>query len=156
MVKETVVVTYVGKFGPRVGDTWYNIDQKSGVKPEQFEKGKTYDVLVSVSKTGKKYIQQIVGDGITEVVVPHTTPVNVEALKDKPGDDKILQTLKKEKKETDWDGIARGKVACAAFGDALKSSGLAMYSTSKEEYLKLVEEMAKRQIEFTWKHQKGE
>ena len=57
MEKETITVTFVAKYGPKIGEVWYNIDQKSGLKPEQFKKGETYTVLTETSKTGKKYIK---------------------------------------------------------------------------------------------------
>lgn len=158
MTKETITVSFVGKYGPSVNGEWFNIDQKSGLKASQFEKDKTYTVLVSVSKTGKKYIHQIVG----EDAVPSTR-------EDKPGDDKILQrpeafttstvggsaTYYTPPAKRDFEAEARGKVACATYAAALQSPGLAMYATSKDEYLKLVAEAAQAGIDFTWKNQKG-
>jgi hypothetical protein len=140
--KETITISYVGKFGPNVNGEWFNVDQKSGLKVEQFEKGKTYTVLINESKTGKKYITQIIAD-------------------EKPGDDKILEVIKneepkKEYKSRDFDAEARGKVACAAHCAALQSPGLAMYATNKDEYIKLVKEAAKVVVEETFKQQRGE
>lgn len=173
MTKETITVQFPGKFGPNVNGVFYSIDQKSGIKPEAFEKGKTYSVLVRSSESGKKYITQIVGEdtgvsfaksepaplkgpAVTLNVADQPGTTSVLPIV-KPGDDKILHKMKEEtkKKETDWDGIARGKVACALFGDALKSPGLAMYATSREEYLKIVTEVTEAGIAFVWKHQKG-
>lgn len=149
MTKETITVKLVheGKWGKSllVGDSWYNFDKKGGLTGNEFEKDKTYTVLVNESKTGKKYIAQIVQDAPVDPVVP---PV-------KAGDDKILEAIKKENKGRDFDAEARGKVACATFCAALTSPGLAMYATSKDEYLKLVKEAAEKAIEFTWEHQRG-
>lgn len=158
MTKETITISYVGKFGPSVDGVWYNVDQKSGLKPGQFEKGKTYTVLVSVSKTGKKYIQQIIGE---------SNEAAPEVREEKSGDDKILQApittassggsslTYSTYGKRDFEAEARGKVACAAYTAALQSPGLAMYATSKEEYLKIVAEAALAAIEFTWTNQKA-
>lgn len=155
VTKETITVTYVGKFGPRVGEIWYPLSSKSGLKPENFEKGKTYNVLIYTSGTGKKYINQIVGEDVKE------------EPKVKAGDDKLLEKTKIEKdiaggtavnirnQGRDFDAEARGKVACAAYRAALTSPGLAMYATSKEEYFKLVQEAAEKATDFTWEHQRG-
>lgn len=153
MNKETITVKYVndGKWGKSVlaGETWYNIDKKSGLTGDEFEKGSTYTILVNESKTGKKYISQIVGTGEVTSEVKETPKV-------KAGDDKILEAPKKEsKKDVDWDAVNRGKVACVQFEAALQSPGLAMYATSKEDYLKLVKEAAELGIKFTWDNQRG-
>lgn len=163
MNKATIVVDAVSKFGVRVGQEWYNIDGKSGLKVEQFEKGKTYTVLFNQSASGKKYMKQIVGEADKIISGP---PIVVDgpstAVVVKPGDDKLLDVLRQPnthisgKKETDWDGIARGKVACAAYCAALASPGLAMYATNRQEYFDLVSNAAEEVIRNTWKHQKGE
>lgn len=159
IAKETVTIKNTSKYGfYTTEDVGYYLGQKSGLKVENFEKGKTYQVLVFTSGTGKKYVNQIVGEslsgkaasfpGIDRVI----SPIEKE---EKPGDDKILEVIKKEKKETDWDGIARGKVACAAYVAALQSPVLQLFvsSNDKADYKKLVEEFAELIIEKTWKHQ---
>lgn len=151
MKKETITVKLVhtGKWGKSllVGESWYNFDKKGGLTGDEFEKNKTYTVLVNESKTGKKYISQIVADEVKEE--PKGEPeVDVEAAK-------RVHAKKEDKKEVDWDAVNRGKVACVQFEAALQSPGLAMYATSKEEYLKLVKEAAELGIKFTWEHQRG-
>lgn len=170
MNKETITVKYVndGKWGKSVlaGETWYNIDKKSGLTGDEFEKGSTYTILVNESKTGKKYISQIIAGGRVEAC-PDGSEVIVPVPKVKAGDDKILKDPNinpsngtpygplHPKKEVDWDAVNRGKVACVQFEAALQSPGLAMYATSKEDYLKLVKEAAELGIKFTWDNQRG-
>jgi hypothetical protein len=54
----------------------------------------------------------------------------------------------------DIDPIAYGKVACVAFGDALKSPGLAGLTHSYEDFLKLVYKAADEMVEYTFRKQK--
>lgn len=145
MQKETITISFPGKYGPNINGTFYNVDQKSGIDPQSFEKGKTYDVLVQVSKTGKKYIKQIVGANSTP------TPVQAPIVQDvKPGDDKVLEVIKKEsKKEVDWDKKTAQIQAQGCVQAAVQSPGLQMLLTSTyEEYWKNVERLAKDMMKF--------
>jgi hypothetical protein len=76
---------------------------------------------------------------------------------DKPGDDKVLvQPIAPVRTgQRDFTAEARGKVACACFNAALMSPGLAMYATSKDEYLRIVTEAADKAVQYTWKNQQG-
>jgi hypothetical protein len=57
---ESVTVLQVGKFGIRVDEkNWYGVNDP--VTPQQFEAGEGYRVAVVTSKTGKKYISEILG-----------------------------------------------------------------------------------------------
>jgi len=153
--KETITVKFPGKFGPNVDGVFYSIDQKSGLTPEQFEKGKTYEVLTYASKSGKKYISQIVGE-----------PAAPVAAVEKAGDDKIIQkpvvttseavTVAKEWKGRDFDAEARGKIACALRAALYASPALTMFSTTFEEWQKKVDEEVKRGSLEVLKAQKGE
>lgn len=159
MTKETIVVEFPAKYGPRVNGEFYNIDQKSGLKPEQFEKGKTYTVLINISKTGRKYITQIVAEevkltpsaGNTGLVIPDTTV--------KPGDDKLLEVDRERAKRItgtrDFDAETAGKIACACICAAVSSPGLAMYATSLKEYVQIVKDTAEGMIEKVVEHQKS-
>lgn len=151
MNKETITVSFVGKFGPSVNGTWYNVDQKSGITMDQFEKGKTYDVLVMISKTGKKYIKQIVGATIENSLansVAQTEPSTCTTVK--PGDDKILEVIKREsKKEVDWDKKTAQIQAQGCIQAAVQSPGLQMLLTSTyEEYWKNAERLALDMMKF--------
>jgi len=148
--KETITVEKVSKYGVLVNGAWYNMGQKSGLTSDKFQQNGTYDVLVYTSDTGKKYINQLVGEqkAVKEVK---------KEVKEKAGDDKIFEDIAKAKaqKSRDFDAEARGKVACASYGDCLKSPALSMFATNKDEYKKLVEEFAEWMIEKTFSHQKG-
>lgn len=162
MNKETIEVKYVndGKWGKSilVGETWYNLDKKSGLTGDEFVKGQTYTVLVSESKTGKKYIAQIVSD-VPAVEVK-------EEPKVKAGDDKMLEVLKEKSNKTpplklttypqrDFDAEARGKIACALRAALYASPAVAMYCTSWDEYLKKVDAEVARGSEEVLKAQRG-
>jgi hypothetical protein len=148
-IKETIIVTYVGQFGPRCGEQWYGLSPKSGLTKDNFEKGKTYQVLVYTSKAGKKYINQIVGE---QEVTPPSAPLvadvgtaNKEVIVEKgivnPKTGTYFQGATKFTGR-DFDAEARGKVACASWAAALSSPALAMYALNKEDYLTLVETVA--------------
>lgn len=154
MIKEIIAVNFPGKFGPNVAGTFYGIDQKSGLKPEQFEKGKTYTVLINTAKSGKKYIAQIVGEGEQEVT-------------EKPGDDKVIEDLKKDAENStktakelgykgrDFDAEARGKIACALRAALYSSPMVPMYSTSWEDALKKIDAEVIRGSEEVLKAQRS-
>ncbi len=154
-VKETITVTLVAKYGPKVGDVWYNLSPKSNLTPDKFVKGNTYDVLVYTSKTGKKYINQIVGEDRVD------SKALLESKEYQQGvSDVINQAVRtpepvKTSKFSgrDFDAEARGKVACASYAAALSSPALAMYALNKEDYLKLVEEVTEKMIKKVFEQQ---
>lgn len=146
-IKETITVTYVAKYGPKVGEEWYNLSPKSGLIPSNFVVGKTYQVLVYTSKTGKKYINQIVGEA-TEL--PKAEP-KVETPKDEPVAERKVSYAKPAGR--DFDAEARGKVACASWAAALSSPALAMYALNKEDYLTLVETVADKMTKKVFEKQ---
>lgn len=151
MQKETITISFPGKYGPNINGTFYNVDQKSGINPQSFEKGKTYDVLVQVSSTGKKYIKQIVGAQIVGSVVNSVAQVEPSTCTTvKPGDDKVLEVIKKEnKKEVDWDKKTAQIQAQGCIQASVQSPGLQMLLTSTyEEYWKNVERLAKDMMKF--------
>lgn len=65
LIQETIKVDQAGNWGPRVGETWYGINEP--LEAKDFVQGQTYNVLVKVGKPtpksphGKRYITQIVG-----------------------------------------------------------------------------------------------
>jgi hypothetical protein len=63
-------VDKVGPYGILSKGVWYGISSFGDVKVEQFESGKTYNVSISYSKTGKAYIQSI-AEG-SEPMIPKT------------------------------------------------------------------------------------
>lgn len=151
--KETITVSFTAKFGPNVNGAWYNVDPKSGLRPDQFEKGKTYDVLVNVSKTGKKYIQQIIGEGSASVKEEVKEPAK-EVFKDEVVDTERAKRVSAPKLR-DFDAEARGKIACALRAALYASPAVAMYCTSWEEWVKKVDAEVVRGSEEVLKAQRG-
>lgn len=74
--KEIIIVLQSGKWGPKIGNEYYGINDP--LTPENFVAGKSYEVLISRGKptekypAGKKYIAQIINEvasiGTTNVV----------------------------------------------------------------------------------------
>lgn len=57
---ENITVHQVGKFGVRVDEkTWFGVNEP--LTPSHFVSNEGYKVSVTVSKTGKKYINEILG-----------------------------------------------------------------------------------------------
>ena len=80
--KETITIDQVGPFGVRMDKTWYNPGRKSGVAPNDFKEGVTYEVMTSEysKKDGSKgrnidaLIKEVVGgDGASTPKATTTT-----------------------------------------------------------------------------------
>ena len=80
--KETITIDQVGPFGVRVDKMWYNPGRKSGVAPNDFKEGATYEVTTSEysKKDGSKgrnidtLIKEVVGgDGASTPKATTTT-----------------------------------------------------------------------------------
>lgn len=172
MEKETITVTYSAKYGPKIGDVFYSLSPKSGLTPKNFEVGKTYQVLVYTSKTGKKYINQIVGEGTAVLNGVPTNTISAqttEKLEDKPSLPPAKEILDNEKpsqieslglkaaqgeyKKRDFDAEARGKVACAIFTSLLQSPFIASQALNKEDAIKLIDELGERYIKKVFEKQ---
>jgi hypothetical protein len=154
--KESIVVAFPGKYGPNVNGVFYSIDPRSGVKPEQFEKGRAYDITFWTSKTGKKYINQIVGEGgaiinsaPAESISAQVVKETIEIIKELPGDDKILVDKPHIKKEVDWDKKTAQIQAQGCIQAAVQSPGLQLLLiTDYKGYWENVERLAKDMLQF--------
>lgn len=63
--------------------------------------------------------------------------------------------MKTSWKERDFEAEAHGKVACASYGAALMSPGLAVASyATTDEYLAAVRKAADEMVKYTWEKQK--
>lgn len=154
-IKETITVTLVAKYGPKVQDQWYSLSPKSGLTPANFQAGKTYQVLVYTSKTGKKYINQIVGEDRVD------SKALLESKEYQQGVSGVINQVVRTPEPVkaskfsgrDFDAEARGKVACASWAAALSSPALAMYALNKEDYLTLVETVADKMSKKVFERQ---
>jgi hypothetical protein len=160
-LRETVTVKNISKYGIfGLDDTGYYLSPKSGLKPDNFEQGNTYHVLVYTSGTGKKYINQIVGEDIkqseTKIILKELG--NGVQVQEKAGDNKILDVRKSNdsfnkiteviKKEVDWDKKQRQIQWQGILQAVIASPASPMFSTSKEEWVKFVKESTLEFVTF--------
>lgn len=157
--KVSITVERIGKFGVMSGGVWYNLSSKSGLKVSDFSPKTTYEVLVYTSDSGKKYINQIVGSGAslpnTSAGIPCVEGVDyTQKLPPKPkaGDDKLLEVIKKETKEVDWDKKNAQIRAQGTIQAAVQAQALSMYAANYDEWLALVEKTAKFELDFISKN----
>jgi hypothetical protein len=62
---ENITVLQVGKYGVRIDEkTWFGVNEP--LTPSHFVPNEGYKVAVSVSKTGKKYINEILGQEVAQ------------------------------------------------------------------------------------------
>lgn len=120
LIKETIKVTAVGQFGPKVGNVWYSLNEP--LTPADFIAGQTYEVLVRVSGPsqknpmgGKKYISQIVSQS-EETIAPKITSTT---------DTTYVGAKNVTFKQRDYDAEARGKSKFGLYAAALQSPALA-------------------------------
>ena len=138
--KETILINRVGPYGVLVGETWYGLNEP--LTPKNFVAGQAYDVLVKVGAK-KSYIAQIVGttelagEPIRNVVPVRTETKSVASTQTHQVDYKSEQQDKNTsiKRQGSWQA-------------AIQSYGLAQLATSKDEFLRLVEEAAERGVLF--------
>ena len=77
---ENIKVLQVGKFGVRVDEkTWFGVNEP--LTPTHFQVGEGYKVSVTASKTGKKYINEIIGQEEKEETKVEDTPKQDDAVK---------------------------------------------------------------------------
>jgi hypothetical protein len=166
--KTTITIERIGKFGVMSGGVWFNLSSKSGLKISDFSPMTSYDVLVYTSDSGKKYINQIVGNGAVIKADYKKVEEKVFAEASKPGDDKLLEILKREnpirlkvdthniptyeKKEVDWDKKNAQIRAQGTVQAAVQSQALSMFAANYDEWLSLVIKTAEAQLKFIEEH----
>jgi len=86
---ENIKVLQVGKFGVRIDEkTWFGVNQP--LTPQHFQVGEGYKVSATTSKTGKKYICEILGTEVKNDVPSHTvTPPSTPAPTPTPATDPV-------------------------------------------------------------------
>lgn len=155
-VVENIQVLQVGKYGVRIDEkTWFGVNEP--LTPSHFVPNEGYKVSVTISKTGKKYINEILGQEVAQAAsapaaapVPaataapaaskaeekHTAPVTTPATKN-PTRSGFGQPL------TDYDlQIQRQISRAGVLQAALMSPALAQWSVNIDEYLALVRKAA--------------
>lgn len=137
---ETITVLQISKYGVRVGDQWYNINQP--LSPTNFLPNKTYTVGVKISKNGKKYISEIVqSDSDTSVPAPSKPVIDHERAA------RVVTAIKGPSVSMDPDKERRiQRQGC--YQAALQSPGLVSWATNIDEYLAFVRQAAEAGVAF--------
>jgi hypothetical protein len=77
---ENIKVLQVGKFGVRVDEkTWFGVNEP--LTPTHFQVGEGYKVSVTASKTGKKYINEVLGQEEKQEEQDQDAPKQDDAVK---------------------------------------------------------------------------
>jgi hypothetical protein len=138
---ENITVLQVGKYGVRVDEkTWYGVNDP--LTPSHFAPGQSYKVAISVSKTGKKYIKEVVG--VTEASPSSPAPAapKVDTERAERITSAIQQTSapKAEKPKLDIKTIQIQRQGL--YQAALQSPALTTWAISVDEYLAIVRKVA--------------
>lgn len=169
---DNITVLQVGKYGVRVDEkTWYGINEP--LTPESFTKDLSYKVSVVTSKTGKKYINEILGQEVTDSAksaAPATgTPdpvkaaeaalakaksdaeaaAKAQAIKDQSPNGPVPVRAGFGQPLTAYDlSIQRQISRAGVMQAALSSPALAQWAVNIDEYLALV----KKAADFAFKY----
>src|SRR5258708_5103534 len=85
-VVENIQVLQVGKYGVRIDEkTWFGVNEP--LTPSHFVPNEGYKVSVTVSKTGKKYINEILGQEVAQGTKTDSAPTEQKAAQ--PQDDSV-------------------------------------------------------------------
>lgn len=154
-VVENIQVLQVGKYGVRIDEkTWFGVNEP--LTPSHFVPNEGYKVSVVISKTGKKYINEILGQeekqeavatapapapvaapAASKVEAPVSAPATTTPATKNPTRAGFGQPL------TDYDlQIQRQISRAGVMQAALTSPALAQWTTSIDEYLSLVRKAA--------------
>src|SRR5260221_369863 len=111
---ENITVLQVGEYGVRVGEkTWFGVNEP--LTPSHFAPNEGYKVSVTVSKTGKKYICEILGrEEKQEAAAPATAPAAA------PAESKSTDPVKAAE-----EALAKAKVDATAKAEAAKAESKA-------------------------------
>lgn len=143
-VVETITVLQVGKYGVRVDDkTWYGVNEP--LTPSHFSPTNTYKVSISTSKTGKKYIKEVVG--VSEA--PAAAPAAAPAVATPAVDTERAQhyTPREEtKKALDAKDIRIQRQGC--WQAAIQSPALTTWAVNVDEYLAIVRKAADAGVKY--------
>lgn len=154
---ENINVLQVGKFGVRIDEkTWFGVNEP--LTPSHFVPNEGYKVSVTVSKTGKKYINEILGvEAKTEspAVVPVARAMDKVEVKATPSVSEkspLSQTPTRSgfgQPLTEYDlSIQRQISRAGVYQAALNSPALAQWCMNVEEYLSLVRKVADAGIKY--------
>ena len=162
VVVENIQVLQVGKYGVRVDEkTWFGVNEP--LTPSHFAPNSGYKVSVVVSKTGKKYISEILGTEVAQASAPAATPAPAPVATAAPAAPKaeapvsapVTTNAKNPTRAgfgqplTDYDMQIQRQISRAGiYQAALNSPALAQWSMNVEEYLALVRKVADAGVKY--------
>ena len=143
-VVESITVLQVGKYGVRVDEkTWYGVNEP--LTPSHFSPSTTYKVSISASKTGKKYIKEVVG--VSEAPAPAAAPAAAPAVATPAVDTERAQHYTQEpKKALDAKDIRIQRQGC--WQAAIQSPALTTWAVNVDEYLAVVRKAADMGVKY--------
>jgi hypothetical protein len=156
-IVENIQVLQVGKYGVRIDEkTWFGVNEP--LTPSHFVPNEGYKVSVTVSKTGKKYINEIIGQEQKAEATTAPTPAPTPAATAAPATTKAEPTKTAPATApasknptragfgqplTDYDlQIQRQISRAGVLQAALNSPALAQWAVNVDEYLALVRKAA--------------
>jgi hypothetical protein len=156
---ENIKVLQVGKFGVRVDEkTWFGVN--APLTPTHFAVGSGYKVSVTVSKTGKKYINEIVGveeAGQAQAAAPATSPATApvesdpvkaaeaalaKAKAEVEAKAKAAAALPASAPRTTSTGKDKIITMLALYKSALENPAIAQWATNPDEHIGLIRKYA--------------
>lgn len=154
---ENIKVLQVGKFGVRVDEkTWFGVNEP--LTPTHFQVGEGYKVSVTASKTGKKYINEIIGQEERGQQAPAASApasdsvkaAEVALAKAKADEAKVSQTTKGSnpiragfgQPLTEYDLSVQRQISRAGVWQAAAQAPITGMATNVDEYLSFVRKIA--------------
>jgi hypothetical protein len=147
---ETITVLQVGKYGVRVDEkTWYGVNEP--LTPTHFAPQQAYKVSISVSKTGKKYIKEVLG--VSEAPAsPAPVPAPAPAVTPAVDTERAARyTPKTEAPKADATKLDAKTIQIQRQGcwqAAIQSPALTTWAVNPDEYLALVRKAAELGVRF--------
>lgn len=155
---ENIQVLQVGKYGVRIDEkTWFGVNEP--LTPSHFVPNEGYKVSVVVSKTGKKYINEILGtevkaEAAAPAAAPTPAPVATAPVAAAPTPAPVATGKNPTRAGfgsplTDYDlSIQRQISRAGVVQAALSSPALHQWAVNADEYLALVRKAADFAIKY--------
>lgn len=156
-VVENIQVLQVGKFGVRVDEkTWFGVNEP--LTPSHFVPNEGYKVAVTVSKTGKKYINEILGTEVKAGTPAAATPTTEKVAETPKASAPVQADAKTSTRPvragfgnplTEYDLAKDRQISRAGiYQAALSSPALAQWAVNVEEYIALVRKVADAGVKY--------
>jgi len=149
---ENITVLQVGKYGVRVDEkTWYGVNEP--LTPSHFAPGQSYKVSLSTSKTGKKYIKEVLGASEAPAAAPAPTPAPAPAVST-PVDTERAERVTGAMREVDTAKVGKLDAKTiqiqrqGCWQAAIQSPALTTWAVNVDEYLGLVRKAAEAGVRF--------